>query len=91
MPLGNLTTANLPSILHLNIVGNSETLSLWSVRKVVWGFQTSLCGSRGLEEKIKSIFGVPHLCGHSSTRGRGGRGGTSEHHHIGVGQSYCDI
>ena len=44
MPLGNPTTADLPFLLDLSTAGNSETLLLWSVQKVICCFQINLCG-----------------------------------------------
>lgn len=61
MPLGNLTIIDLPSILGFSNSGNSEILLLWSVQKVIWGFQINLYGFHPLEEQVKLIFPTEHV------------------------------
>lgn len=56
MLLGNLTIVAVPSIMDLSTEGRK--LLLWSVQKVIWGFQINRCGFHALKEQIKLIFGV---------------------------------
>lgn len=56
MPLGNLTIVAVPSKVDLSTEGRK--LLLWSVQKVIWGFQINRCGFHALKEQIKLIFGV---------------------------------
>lgn len=76
MPLGNLTSVDLPSVLDLRTAGNSETPLLWSVQKAIWCFQINLLVLHALQQQMKLIFAVQHSQGlqvsplHSNTWGK---------------------